>query len=91
MKYVYRVEFNLTCDLNKDEERRWPGNSTQIVKKIVAEDHRDVISKIDKLFKTWWDDPKTLSTEDVYFSDKTVFPHTYDITKLERGSQIDIE
>jgi hypothetical protein len=99
MKYVYRVEFILSFAYDIDGGAK--NDYTTIVKKIVAEDHRDVMSKIDKLFKTWLDDPKThvfglffhATSEDPHFVDLVVSNTTLklDITKLERGTQIDIE
>jgi len=89
MKYVYRVELNLSFDrINGDSSIR---DNTNLVKKIIAEDYRDVISKIEKLFVTWWDDPETLKKEG--FSIESIAPKSlkWDIIKLERGTLIDIE
>lgn len=88
MKYVYRVEINLSFDyLIGGESKK---DKTDLVKKIIAENHRDLTSKIEKLFVTWWDDPKTLSKEGL---DLDIVPKSlkWDIIKLERGTWIDIE
>jgi len=88
MKYVYRVEINLSFDYIIDGVLK--NDDTNLVKKIIAENHRDLMSKIEKLFVIWWDDPKTLSKEGLNVD---IVPKSlkWDITKLERGTWIDIE
>jgi hypothetical protein len=91
-----RDESDTPCARTAKSTLTWSGSLLHeaIVKKVVAEDHRDVLSKIDKLFKTWWDDPKTLRKEGFAPGLIThISPNTLklNITKLERGSQIDIE